>query len=505
MLWTDIQKLPVPIEGRPTVDLNVPLQQAEGVYTVHVAVSRPSGYFRDKFFAAAAAPLAERSFEVVVIDPRPAARSASGHWVPVLEIDPTNPRWIERLPSWTQFRRIPGLSNHGSLGSIRAGAVDLPLGRFIELPPTVAGADPHWQGYTLPLEAVGVPHMLEIDYPADAEQQFGLSIVEPNAAGVVEGEYRDSGVYVEGLGRSEVKHKQTQRLIFWPRTQSPLLVVTNQHPTAAARFGQLRVYKRVGSLTAGAPVAAANGRLMAAYLARPLAAESLGATQANEIANAIGSIKTSDDSQTLYESVTRLADYVQYGGYNSAVVGTKLSDVWATPGGQGATIGTTDGLDLSLRVFDRERLTLLPAIEFAAPLSQLEELRRKSDPRVAGLEWVGPDGRTWLEANGTRGGRAPYYNLLDPRVQEAILGIVRNLVARYGNHAAFGGLAVQLSSDGYAQLPPLEWGMDDATIARFERATGIALTATGPGRFAARSELLSNQHAEDWRSCARPK
>ena len=59
--------------------------------------------------------------------------------------------------------------------------------------------------------------------PADEEQHFGLSIVEPNAVGVVEGIHRDAGVYVEGLGRSEAKQKETQRLIFWPRTQAPLL------------------------------------------------------------------------------------------------------------------------------------------------------------------------------------------------------------------------------------------------------------------------------------------
>ena len=154
---------------------------------------------------------------------------ADAKWESVLEIDPTNPRWVERLPGWTQVRRIPGLNQvHGQHS--HAAAVDLPLGRFIELPPALPGADPHWQAYSLPLEAVGVPHMLEIDYPADIEQHFGVSIVEPNAIGVVSGMNRDAGVYVEGLGRSKTKQKQSQRLVFWPRTQAPLLVVTNMQP-----------------------------------------------------------------------------------------------------------------------------------------------------------------------------------------------------------------------------------------------------------------------------------
>jgi hypothetical protein len=509
-LWADSLKLNVPVTGRPKIDLNVPLQQPEGVYTVRVAVSRPSGYFRDKFFAGAAA-VAERTFDIVVIDPRPAA-AAAGRWSHVLEIDPTNPGWIDRLPSWTQFRRIPGLNlNHGPLGSIRAGTVSLPAGRFIELPPTAPDAESHWQAYTLPLEAVGEPHILEVDYPVAEEQHFGLTILEPNAAGVVDGAPRDVGVFVEGLGRAG-KPRGTQRVLFWPRTQTPLLVVTNRHPTAAARFGPLRVQRRIGPLADRPADSAARERLMAAFVARPLVAETFGATQTGTVAHPVVAPRSLDDLQTFYESATRLSDHLRHGGYNAAVVSAladgssifPLASSSLTPiydsGRLMNRLQESDGLELALRVFDRDGLTLIPAVELAAPLAQLEELRRRSDPRTSGLEWVGPDGRTWLEANGSRGGLAPYYNLLDPRVQQAVLKIVAEIVGRYGNHAAFGGLAVQLNGDGYMQLPPPEWGLDDVTIARFERATGISVAATGPERFAARHELIVSQYADSWRS-----
>src|SRR5262249_37062447 len=126
--------------------------------------------------------------------------------------------------------------------------------------------------------------------------------------------------------------------------------------------------------------------------------------------------------------------------------------------------------------------------------------RRTSDPHASGLEWVGADGRTWLEANGNRHGRAPYYNLLDPRVQEAMLEIVRETIDRYGQHRSFAGVAIQLSGDGYAELPPLDWGFDDATAARFQRDTGIQLADNSPERFATRHTLLTGQHADAWRS-----
>ena len=70
-----------------------------------------------------------------------------------------------------------------------------------------------------------------------------------------------------------------------------------------------------------------------------------------------------------------------------------------------------------------------------------------------------------------RRGLAPYYNTLDPRVQEAMLAVVREVVERYAQHPSFAGLALRLSAYGYAQLPGPEWGMDDATIARFEHDT----------------------------------
>ncbi len=239
-------------------------------------------------------------------------------------------------------------------------------------------------------------------------------------------------------------------------------------------------------------------RLIAAYLARPTVAETFGASRPVDIAAAASGLatETTDDSETAYESATRLADYLRYSGYNSAIVGVKNE----RPPVSVSKPLDVDGTELMLRVFDREDLAIMPAIEFAAPLPKLESLRRTNDPHTSGLEWVGRDGRTWLEAYGTRKGFAPYYNLLDQRVQQAMLESVRDLVARYGGHRAFAGLAVQLSGDGYAQLPPLDWGLDDATIARFAHDNGIQLPDSGPDRFAARHALLTGKHAEAWRS-----
>jgi hypothetical protein len=512
VLWKSDQRLDVPVGGPAAIAMNVPLPQDEGVYKVRVAASRPPG-FGKRFLPGAATLLAEKSFQVVVFDAHRPDSEQPGEWESVLEIDPTSPRWWDRLPSWAQLRGIPGL-NRGPLGSIRAGAIDHPFGRFIRLPQPAPRGEPHWQAYSLPLEAIGVPHLLEIEFPADQEQHLGISIVEPNPSGVVEGIGRGSGCYVEGLGRRGARARTTHRLVFWPRSQAPLLLLTNEHPTAAAHFGHIRVLKRSGpQLSSGARVPP-TGRLMAAFISRPLVVESFDASNKQPKANAFNRPfdASREDWQSHYQAAIRLADYLRYAGYNSAVINvlgegrslfrseqiTPVSN--NVPGGPRPAFFDADGLELLLRVFDREQLALLPAVEFNAPLPALEALRRGSDPQTSGLEWVGSDGRTWLETYGAAGGTAPYYNLLDERVQQAMLQIVSELVDRYGHHPALAGIAVQLSARGYAQLPPPEWGLDDATIARFERDTGVAIAAEGPTRFATRHALVARQHAEAWRA-----
>lgn len=494
-LWEGNQHLEVPVEGSPKVSLDVPLPNSEGVYTIHIVASRPSGF--DRFWASTAR-LAERSFEVVVLDSTPAANAPAGKWESVLEIDPTNPRWVDLMPGWTQLQRIPGL-NHGALGNVRALNADPRYGPFVELPPTPVNGEPFWQAYSLPLRDVAVPHMLEIDCHGQTEHSLGISIVEPNANGVLTGANCDSGVFFEGFGRGEAAQTQTHRMVFWPRTQAPLLLLTNQSPASAAMYGQIRVFKRSSNRLA--PSGSDNpthSRLVTAYISRPNLSETFGVSPGsdpwivafNPVADCV------IDGKSTYDCATRLADYLRYSGYNSAIVTIPLPNATQTANAKSLDV---DALELMLRVFDREGLLLLPALDLSSTVDQLESIRRTSDPQTSGLEWVGADGRTWLESIGAAHGRAPYYNLLDQRVQQAVLDRVQSLADHCGKHAAFGGVALQLNGEGFAVLPSLDWGFDDATLRRFEHDTGNKLPAEGSNRFAARHDLLTGQYAAAWR------
>ena len=112
----------------------------------------------------------------------------------VLEIDPANPRWWEKvkLPPLPRFSR--GLN--GPLGNSMRETVHHPLGDISQLKPSAASPDVSWEAYTLNVSPPGRPYVLEVEYPSDVPQTLGLSIVESSAAGTLAPIGLDSGIDV---------------------------------------------------------------------------------------------------------------------------------------------------------------------------------------------------------------------------------------------------------------------------------------------------------------------
>ncbi|MCA9269227.1 MAG: family 10 glycosylhydrolase, partial [Planctomycetales bacterium] len=135
---------------------------------------------------------------------------------------------------------------------------------------------------------------------------------------------------------------------------------------------------------------------------------------------------------------------------------------------------------------------------FDAPLPQLETLFQGDAKSTVGLELVDAEGRPWLDRHPPERGLGPYYNPLDPRVQQAMTNVVREIAGRYGRHASFGGVVVQLSPRGYAMLPAAGCGYDDRTFARFVQETKSEFTATGAERFAERARWCAEEGREAW-------
>ncbi|NUQ61936.1 MAG: family 10 glycosylhydrolase [Pirellulales bacterium] len=498
------------------VPLDVRMPANEGVYDVVITATHAGLFHWPQTGKAALGlrpPLAERKIQVLVLGPNSAAGGpgSSGQLGRVVEIDPANPKWWERFAKLPQLPKLPRLWK-GPLGNGRIQTRRHALGDMAQLAPSPGGSEASWEAYTLPIDAPGRPHVLEVDYPSDLPQTMGISLVEPNAAGAVIPIGLDSGVdLAEEIADVPSPPRWLQhRVIFWPRTKSPIVLITNRRSDVPALFGKIRVLAGWDRLPKAFPVEEnPSGRLLAAYMDRPLLPENFSASES------LGSLSdlSVDDWATFYESGTRLVEYLDYVGYNglmlsvladgSSIYPSRLLE--PTPRYDTGVFFTTgqdpvrkDVLEMLLRLFDRRGLRLIPAIEYSCPLPELEAVLRAGGPESEGIAWIGPDGKSSTQVYQPVRGMAAYYNVLHPQVQESMLAVLRELISGYANHPSFAGLSLQLCGYGYAQLPGPQWGMDDATIAHFHRDKKIAVPGEGPERFARRAAFLAGEGRAAW-------
>lgn len=510
------QQCQVDAEGTaPPVELSMQLPEHEGVYDLVLQTSRWGLPNRLDLKHGDV----ERRVQLVVLsgDPRMPESTTEPPTTAIFEIDPAKPGMWDRLP---KIALMPGLRK-GPLGGGDAAAWQHSLGTMMRLGPE--GRDPNisWEAYPLSIHKPGEPHILEIEYPSDVPQVLGVSVVEANSPPL----RLDSGVYVPEESAGGEARLAKHRLVFWPRTKTPLLLLTNRLDGTRAVYSKLRVLGPQG--TAEQVVKALSrddwdthsmlkrrfkpgdpggGRMLAAYYDRPFFPENFSATEGFDALRG----QRLDDWRTFHEGGVRLAEYLHFAGYNGLMLSVLADGSSLYPSGQlqptprydtgvffsdGHDPLRKDTLELLFRIFDRENLKLIPTLHFSAPLPALEAQRRNgAEP---GIELVGGDGQTWLARHEPRKGLAPYYNPLDERVQNAMLDVVRELLARYRHHPSLGGLAVQLSADGYAQLPGADWGYDEQTLARFQREAKVKLPA-GESEFARRVSLLRTAQRQPW-------
>lgn len=507
-LWS--AQHPFDLSGDAAIPVEIPLPAEEGAYDILLSVLHAGGWSQAvRQPLVWNKPIVERYVQVLVLDPKgplPSTKSEADLTTAV-SLDPINPRWWDTPSRLTQMPKIQRLWK-APLSSGHSEVWRHALGETLRLAPSESGS---WEAYTLPILEPGRPHVLEVDYPSDVPQTLGVSILEPDAAGALMPIGLDSGVdvgeeVIGGQAPQWLKH----RVIFWPRTNSPLVLLTNRSMRRHAVFGHIRVLAGWDHLPRS-PVAAVprqGQRLLAACFDRPLFCENFGASEKQDS----WSGHSLDDWVTFHEGGSRLVEYLHYAGYNGLVLSVvadgsaiyPASGIEPTPrfdkgplGGGGHDPLRKDALEMLFRMCDREQLQLVPALDFNAPLPELESILR-AEGVGSGLAWIGPDGRSLEEVGFIRRAGGARYNLLSPRVQAVMLGVVQDLVARYGHHPAFGGLAVQISSQGYAQLPGPQWGMDDATIERFSQDARVKVPGEGADRFAQRAEYLNGPGRAAW-------
>ncbi|MFM1903617.1 MAG: hypothetical protein RLZZ440_1517 [Planctomycetota bacterium] len=530
---------PTPVGGRqPTpfagVDFELSLPAEEGVYEVALEAVELRGLRWTK-------PLASRVIQVVAIAADPPAVDDTP-WEPVYELDPRSPRLHERL------RRLPGRG----LAAIPLPAVPLPamprpslplprlpevpvalpdvsamvprlsglltsghsvvaahpLGPVLNLPPAAEADRPSWEAIAIAGAREGLPHAVEIVYPTDQRATLAVCVLEPDAAGGSVEVRHAGGFTVDNRWSNAAAEQATHRFVFWPTCRTPVIVLANPDTDSPALVSRVRVLagprrlERPAASRPAGPLPVGSRRLTYALFPEPDLARLAGGGQ-----------RATDDGRgfadwlTQFAAVRHAAELAASDGLGG-VVATVFADgaaAWPTSltrsaprwdaGGDGPLDPAPKDILTALeRVCGREGLSLIPAVRFDAALPALEAERATG--AAAGIVCVGGDGRPRQLPGG------PHYNILDPRVQQAVERIVADLAGRLRGSQTTTGIAIELPHDGWLHLPGLAWGLDDVTFGRFLTAIGEPepQPAADADRFAERARLVRGPLRQQWLS-----
>ena len=416
---------------------------------------------------------------------------------------------LPELPSLPKVSAIDSLvPTFGGLLATGDSTVEPhPLGAMLRLPPASDRTTPTWEGVVVAAAVPGSPHVVEIDYPSDQEAVVGVSVLEPSADGTAVVTRYDGGFQAPRPLAGESPKLRQHRFVFWPRTRAPVIVLSNSAENQPATIGQLRVLAGPRQLVAEeATGERPAGRRIYAHLPRQVDAGSRPGGGLVVGAGSDGWIGWYDElQQSAAWLATQLADGVAVEVYAAGAGLWQSAATAAAPRWDGQQDDPTplwngaDRLTLVRHACRSAGLGFVPSLRFDGLLSSLEQ--QLADPATAsGILCIGRDGQP-RAAEATAAGR--HYNVLDPRVQNAVAAVMSELMTRLGNADGLEGVAVTLPADGWLHLPGLAWGLDDRTFSRFARESGLGdqlPTAAGPGRHAARAAAVEGPFREAWLS-----
>ena len=362
-----------------------------------------------------------------------------------------------------------------------------------------------WQAIPITFEQPGKPHQIEIDYIAEPEISLGVSVLESDLTGQVSVVGCDSGIQIGNvsLGSSAIPTQGVHRMTLWPRGREGYLLLANRAPDATASCGEIRIKVGPQSLPVE-PLKKANSvqfteqRKILAYI------------QSSHLPELFAGLKRQDpilgyqleDWSTYYQLADRLVQHLKYQGYRGAVlnVATEGSALFPCPTlnpsprldsgiffSNGQDPVRKDVLKLLLAVFEREGLTLVPALKMETPIGELEFRKRSTE---LGLVNFRGGQRTSAQS------QYPNYNALNVEVQKTAIELVGYLGERYQEYSCMESLCLVCNPQSFLLMAGREWGFDDLTIKRFE---SVANQQRG-NNFTDFKRTLLTSRFEEWKN-----
>jgi hypothetical protein len=339
--------------------------------------------------------------------------------------------------------------------------------RFQRTPPAARSLlqEPSWFAYRVPALTPQRPYLVEVEYPDDALRTFAVMMREsapldyPVSIGI------DTGGDLATSGRM-----QRRAFIYWPRSPEPRLVVATAHDGRRAALARIRIWSlddtETDSITTRMP---ANGRQFAHWYEEGLNFLSLfGAPDRDAVGQRVAIDRWFDVLASEHIGTVMPTVLV----YSFALYPSKFN--LAFSGGTDA-----DALQRMLLAAERRRLRVIPEFHPRADELLYSLTEPRGDSRLllskdGGYALLHPDGRTRRIP--------PYFNPINARVQDWYVSMIGEMADRYAESPALGGVSLRLMdwfNGALNNFVSLDWGYDAATIARFQRDTGLMVPTPG--------------------------
>ena len=482
----------VPVKGLANCPVSIPLPDKEGVYNIHLSVERPAGFTSRFLPNGQVRPFAERSLQVLVFDKieRPAPPS---EWSISQEINPANVRQTSRIPEWMDWRRFAREEAPARLASFEATST---RENRVVIPSASKDQDgtiaANWQAFTLPIQQPGEPYLIEVVHGKRAEQDLeqsqslGITVLDKSSQGEL---VPLAETLIHQSASWNPEENESVKVLVWPHTNSPLLLVSNPSTIKSAGIERIRIYRQSNSKQPKT-----SQRQLSLRWRNPELEKAVGAS----LSPSPGKLYEYADLQTRYEVAQRIADQVQISGANGAVIPlndrggalTSVPSLSGTPRFDMATwaLGTSDlpaidPLELLLLEFDRRRLDLTPCVSLSSPLPLLEKRRRIE--QNASYLW-------------SFNLSSPKYNPLHDGVIEEVRRIGIDLKQNYEHHRSLGRLALEIGSNGALIQPNSFGGFDRETVDRFLRDSRLNWPDNLPRDFETHAGVIEQNASEPW-------
>jgi len=397
--------------------------------------------------------------------------------------------------------------------------VDSPIGKYRE----AEGKPLSRFGFRFPIENVGKPHLVVVRYPDDKRRM--MCMMEGTCYDLTEGVFTDWSQPLSGK-------IQEIRRIYWPRWTDCSLVLMTWSTGEPAAASEIEVYElpELSPVNLPEPVGSSPRRTIGIEFEDPCGkGMSLGAL-------------SPEDWQD------RMIQYMRYTGQNLLTYPVvwyhgphypsdtepcqDLGSVTA-PDRKMYSFSTTkptDWVNPMLKRFEKEGLEFQASMTLLRLGSLMKEMNidlasiqggaetynnMRSDNKVQDgtQDWTVPynvmekpvdlTSKQKIWAYGERNdtcSKGPMFNPIHPKVQQAIVNVVREIAQKYGSSPAFRGIALNVWHATICWFGTPEIGYDDYTVNLFSLETGIEIPvdAKAVDRFSKRYDFLMKNHRQRW-------